>query len=90
MATKRDLAFWVEAALRDLGGAASIVDVARAIWARHHAELEVSGDLFFTWQYDMRWAALTLRKRGILAPPGQSGDRTWSLAAPGNSAGRRA
>jgi len=50
------------------------------IWATHREEPERSGDFFFTWQYDMRWAALVLRKRGVLAPAGTAGDRVWRLA----------
>jgi hypothetical protein len=64
MATKYDLEQWVEDALRSLGGSAMLADVAREIWNRHEAELRASGDLFYTWQYDMRWAAQRLRDAG--------------------------
>jgi hypothetical protein len=33
-------------------------------WDR--AELEQSGDLFYTWQYDICWAAQKLRDVGVL------------------------
>lgn len=81
VATKRDLPGWVEAALAELGGKGTVVEVARTIWATHREELEGSGDFFFPWQYDMRWAALVLRKRGVLAPAGAAGDRVWRLAS---------
>ncbi|BCP51623.1 hypothetical protein K32_02400 [Kaistia sp. 32K] len=58
---------WVLQAVDHRGGKASIVDVARHIWAEHEAELKSAGDLFYTWQYDMRWAAQKLRDDGILA-----------------------
>lgn len=80
MASKQDLLDRVEAALIGAGGSASVLEVAKAIWRDHRDELERSGDLFYTWQYDMRWAALTLRKRGILAPASAGGDKRWILA----------
>jgi hypothetical protein len=80
MATKRDLPGWVEVALVRMGGQGTVVDVAKAIWAEHREDLERSGDFYFTCQYDMRWAALVLRKRGILAPAGGPGDRAWRLS----------
>ncbi|SDW39046.1 hypothetical protein SAMN05444006_10397 [Allgaiera indica] len=35
----------------------------------------MSGDLFYTWQYDMRWAAQNLRGAGKLVLSG----RNWAL-----------
>jgi hypothetical protein len=67
MATKADLQDWVVQAIRAHGGETSLVNVARHIWENHEAELKASGDLFYTWQYDMRWAATVLRKQGTLA-----------------------
>jgi len=63
MATKYDLQRWVEEALTSLGGSGTVVEVAREIWLRHEPDLRSSGDLFYTWQYDMRWAAQALRIR---------------------------
>jgi len=37
-----------------LKGETSIVRIAKHIWDCHEADLRASGDLFFTWQYDMR------------------------------------
>ena len=64
MATKHDLPNWILEALRDLGGRATIVEVAKHIWTHREGELKDSGDLFYTWQYDMRWGAQMLRKKG--------------------------
>jgi hypothetical protein len=68
MATKHDLQDWVSDALRDSGGRARLVEVAKFIWSDHEAQLKVSGDLLYTWQYDMRWAANVLRRQGIMKP----------------------
>jgi hypothetical protein len=70
---------WVEEALFARGGSAKIVDVAREIDARHHEELTASGDLNFTWQYDMRWAALKLSKQGKVALSNKAGPGRWTL-----------
>lgn len=83
MATKHDLQRWVVEALDHHGGRAHLVDVARHIWLHHEAELRESGDLFYTWQYDMRWAAQKLRDRGVLQKMyGTKGDGRWALSKP--------
>ena len=80
MATKHDLQDWVTSALRDAGGRAALIDVAKRIWKNHETELKASGDLFFTWQYDMRWAANVLRRRGTMKPAEVSPNGVWELA----------
>jgi len=34
--------------------AGTIVEISRAVWDRHEDDLRESGDLFYTWQYDLR------------------------------------
>jgi len=80
VATKHDLPDWVHGALKDLGGRARLVEVARGIWKRHESELRKSGDLFYTWQYDMRWAANRLRRAGIMRAADVSPSGVWELA----------
>ena len=63
---REDLKGHIVEALNSLGGQGTIVEVAREIWQRHEADLRLSGDLFFTWQYDIRWAKKSLRDQGIL------------------------
>ena len=79
MPTKHDLRDWVEDALKSLGGRGTVVDVARVIWRDHEAELRASGDLFYTWQYDMRWAAQTLRDTGRAKPTRGLPRGVWEL-----------
>ena len=57
VATKPDLMDWVVEALRHLGGRAGVVQVSKQVWNTHAADLAASEDLFYTWQYDIRWAA---------------------------------
>jgi len=79
MATKRDLQDWVRDALQEQAGRATLVEVAKRIWAQHQTELEGSGDLLYTWQYDMRWAANKLRRRGIMKSISASPRGIWEL-----------
>lgn len=71
---------WVVEALGDLGGSGRVLDVCKHVWRAHRAELEAAGDLFYTWQYDIRWAAQVLRAEGFLEAA--KGDRRapWTLA----------
>jgi len=79
MAENLDLDTWVRKAIHDQGNRASIIAVAKHIWANHEADLRSSGDLFFTWQYDMRWAANRLRRQGIMKPVEMSPSGEWEL-----------
>jgi hypothetical protein len=82
MATKDDLGEWLIEALKARGGQATIVEVCRYVWETYEAELRRSGDLFFTWQYDIRWAATWLRKQGIMRAAEVSTPGIWRLAQP--------
>jgi hypothetical protein len=79
MVTREMLADWVVEALRARGGASGIVGVAKHIWTNHERELRESGDLFYTWQYDIRWAAKKLRDRGKMKQVADSKPLTWEL-----------
>jgi len=80
MTSKHVLRTWVVEALASLGGSGSVVEVSKVIWERHDGELRDAGDLFYTWQYDVRWAAQALRNEGTLvAAEGRRGG-PWRLA----------
>ena len=76
---KNDLPRMVTEALSRLGGSGTVVDVCREVWHLHESELRASGDLFFTWQYDIRWAAQRLRNEGQLAPTQRGPGSRWSV-----------
>ena len=80
MVTKEDLPNWVAEAIKSHGGSAKLLDVAKHIWAHHESELALSGDLFYKWQYDMRWAANKLRNNGIMKSEDDSPAGVWELA----------
>ena len=79
MATKYDLEEWVIEVLRRHGGSAYLVDICRWIWTEHEGDLRASGDLLYTWQYDVRWAAHRLRRRGELRAATESRRGVWEL-----------
>jgi hypothetical protein len=74
---RKDLQELVIRAIKDSGGEAKIVDIAKHIWDHHEGSLRSSGNLFYTWQYDMRWAGLILRKAGKISDGVERG--TWAL-----------
>lgn len=80
MADKGDLTEWLLHALAELGGSAHHVRIAERIWNTYSTELEHSGDLLYTWQYDLRWAAQKLRDTGWLEKVVGRGNGVWSLA----------
>lgn len=79
MATKEDLKEWLLDALQENGESATIVEVCQHIWENHEADLRASGSLFYTWQYDVRWAATALRNAGKLRPAKETAKGVWQL-----------
>jgi hypothetical protein len=77
--TKKDLQGLVVEALRGLGGSASLIDVCRFVWEHHELELRESGDLFYAWQYEIRWAAHELRVKGTMRSVNASPPGVWEL-----------
>jgi len=61
MAKREILKAMVLEALVDAGQPLGWVDCAKAIWNKRQDDLLASGDVFYTWQYDMRWAMQVLR-----------------------------
>lgn len=79
MITKTDLPQLVLEALKALGGSGTVVEVSRQVWDRHESGLHQSGDLFYTWQYDLRWAAQRLRDERKLAPSKRGAASRWTM-----------
>ena len=79
MATKNDLLSWTTDALRALGGEAHHIAVAKHVWENHEADLKASGNLLYTWQYDLRWAAHRLRVAGVCKPDSETRTGVWAL-----------
>jgi len=79
MLTRDSLKGLVLEALKANGGSARVVEVCKYIWGNYEADLRSSGDLFYTWQYDVRWAAQKLRDSGKLRAVKNSRS-PWTLA----------
>jgi len=71
---------WVEEALRDLGGSASIIGICRHVWNHHEQEIRKKGDLVYEWQYEIRWAGDLLRREGVIRPADVSKRGIWELS----------
>lgn len=56
---------WTEEALKSLGGMSHYKLVAKELWKLYGSRLSEDAR-FYTWQYDMRWAAQELRDEGKL------------------------
>jgi hypothetical protein len=71
---------WVEDAIRELGGSASILDIAKRVWQRHEHDIHREGDLLYEWQYEIRWAGDILRRQGTIRPADASPRGVWQLS----------
>ena len=79
MKTRIDLCDWIVEALKEFKGKATIVKVKEYIWQHHQAELIGSGNLHFTWNDDIFWAATQLRAKGILKNDKSTSKSIWEL-----------
>jgi hypothetical protein len=76
---REKLQLWVREALGDLGGQGLILDVAKHVWANHETDLKNSDDAFYSWQYDIRWAANQMRRAGKLGLTTAGSKSIWVL-----------
>ena len=80
MITREDMKPWVVTALKSMGGVGWPRDVAKYIWDHYESDIKRSGSLLYTWQYDVRWTAMAMRKDGVLKPVDGRNDKPWELA----------
>jgi hypothetical protein len=79
MATRADLQEWVLEALKADNGRATVAEVCKHVWTEHENDLRQSENLLYTWQYDIRWAAMVLRKQNKLRSASLSPRGVWEL-----------
>ncbi len=77
--TRHDLPDILYNAIKELGGRTNIIDVCKYVWEKHASELQTAGDLFYSWQYDIRWAATELRKAGRMKAADSSPRGIWEI-----------
>ncbi|EOV5433735.1 hypothetical protein ACOAS5_001438 [Vibrio parahaemolyticus] len=70
---------WIVECLQSRGGSGWPKDVAKYVWESYESDLRASGDMLYTWQYDLRWAAQQLRNTGVLKPVDGRTDLPWEL-----------
>lgn len=80
MATRESMKQWIVEYLNSSGGRGSPRDVSKYVWEKYESELKSSGDLLYTWQYDIRWAAQKLRNEGVLKSVNGRRDLPWELS----------
>ncbi len=86
MATKHDLSGWVIQAVSRHGGEATIVQICKDVRDHHEDDLRSSGDLFYTWGYDIRWAGQWLRDNDDLMPIKACRRGVWAATNKGRRA----
>ncbi|MDE7405580.1 MAG: hypothetical protein K2M89_01740 [Clostridiales bacterium] len=62
--TRKDLPDILYQLIKELGGSAAMMTIFRKFWKEHKNEIQEGDDFFYTWNYDIRWAATKLRKEG--------------------------
>jgi hypothetical protein len=76
MSTKVDLKDYIIEALNGKENRqGSIIEISKYVWNRHQGDLYNGGNIFYTWQYDIRWAATELRRENRL----DDGRGIWRL-----------
>ena len=80
MNIREEIQPWIVSAIKENGGRATITQVARHIWQRHEHELRSSDEIFFNWQYEMRWGTRNLRRSGDMKPADPAEKGIWATA----------
>jgi hypothetical protein len=65
-------------ALQANGGSARIHEIGKYVWDNHQTDLRNAGNLFYKWQYELRWASDQLAHEGKIRKGPPRG--TWHLA----------
>ena len=83
MIKRKDLTEILEEALTALGGEGKIVEICEYIWGKYKDNLLSSGDIFYTWQYDLRMSAKeTLKAKGKITTLKDGKKSVWKLVPP--------
>lgn len=77
--TRHDLPEKLYKTLKLMGRKGTIIEICKVFWDEYEEKLRESGDLFYTWQYDIRWAATELRKSGKMKAAEFSKKGVWEI-----------
>ena len=75
---RQDLKPWIVEAIKANNGKAAIFQICQYIWDNYHHRISADKKLLYTWQYEIRWAAHSLRNEGVIEI-GQFKRGVWSL-----------
>ena len=75
---KQDFPEIIREILKENGGKMYLMDVSKAIWAKHKERL-MQSDMFYEGQYIFRWGATELRKKNIMKNTNESDRGCWEL-----------
>ena len=64
---------------KDMSGHGSIISICKRFWSNYENELKNSDDLFYTWPYNIRWAATAFRKTGRMQDANLSPSGVWEI-----------
>lgn len=76
--SRHDFKPWILESLTFHGGSAEIFQISRFIWDNYHHLISEDKKILYTWQYEIRWAALSLRNDGLIEL-GKIRRGVWSL-----------
>lgn len=76
--TREELKPMIVKALEAHNGRAAIYKVSEFIWEKYSSKILDDKRMLYTWQYEMRWAAMALQKDGLIEL-GKFKKGVWSL-----------
>lgn len=76
---KTDLPDLLYLTIQKLGGSANMMTIFKEFWKNYGNQLSPKDDLFYTWNYDIRWAATELRKTKRMKPTINSDKGVWEI-----------
>lgn len=79
MMNREALEVFIIESLKEFGQPTHYTDICKWVWKNYEKTLKNSGDMFYVWQYEIRWAATDLRGKGILKPVIESKKGLWEL-----------
>ena len=81
MSGEENLIEWVYRAIKAHGGKATILQIAKYIWKNHEEDLRSSDELFYKWQYRMRWAGQKLQMQKRIRKTKKDGLGIWVIVS---------
>lgn len=64
--SRKDFKPLILEALNSNGGRSAIFQICQFIWDNYHHRISQDKKMLYTWQYEIRWAAMGLREDGLI------------------------